>query len=241
MRYAEHYDRLIERARGRVLEGYSERHHIVPVCMGGGHEWSNLVSLTSEEHQVAHLLLMKMHPSNAKLMWAATAMTMDANGQRVGNKKHGWLMRMRVEGTRARWNDPAYREMMSSIGHAVRCSDGWKNVDRTAFGQRVSAGYVRLRTSDPEAYDALCKANAEKSRAMHVKRRKDGLPNPMETEEGRRKNSEAQRDAHARRKAAGVPHHMQVKVADPAYRTAFVELVNAGRAGKHTAQQSKGN
>lgn len=31
MDYQSHYDRLITRARTRVLSGYSERHHVVPI------------------------------------------------------------------------------------------------------------------------------------------------------------------------------------------------------------------
>ena len=66
MNYRRHYDRLIERARNRVLSGYVERHHVLPRCMGGGNESSNLVQLTAEEHYVAHQLLHKMHPDVKK-------------------------------------------------------------------------------------------------------------------------------------------------------------------------------
>ena len=38
MNYFDHYDRLIARARTRVLEGYRERHHVLPRCMGGSNE-----------------------------------------------------------------------------------------------------------------------------------------------------------------------------------------------------------
>lgn len=47
MNYAAHYERLIERAKNRVLEGYRERHHILPRCMGGTNAPDNLVDLTA--------------------------------------------------------------------------------------------------------------------------------------------------------------------------------------------------
>lgn len=93
MRYIEHYNRLIERARSRLLEGYSERHHIVPKCVGGTDEESNLVSLTPEEHYVAHQMLVKMYPGDMRILKAATMMAINANGKRPNNRLYGWLKR----------------------------------------------------------------------------------------------------------------------------------------------------
>lgn len=89
MDYAAHYERLIARARGRVLTGYKERHHVLPKCMGGGNEPSNLVDLTPEEHYVAHQLLVKMHPSVNGLVLSAIRMAR----QCTSNKAYGWLRR----------------------------------------------------------------------------------------------------------------------------------------------------
>lgn len=50
------------------LEGYTERHHIVPRSLGGGDEPENLVRLTAEDHFFAHLLLAKIH---GRGMWVA--------------------------------------------------------------------------------------------------------------------------------------------------------------------------
>lgn len=89
MNYRLHYERLIARARSRSLVGYRERHHVLPRCMGGGNELENIVELTGEEHYVAHQLLVKMHPGNGGLAYAAMAMAM----QSTGNKSYGWLRR----------------------------------------------------------------------------------------------------------------------------------------------------
>ena len=89
MDYTAHYNRLIERARYRVIEGYSERHHVLPRCMGGGNEPWNIVSLTAEEHYVSHQLLVKMYPQQGGLVHAACFMSKRA----TGNKAYGWLRR----------------------------------------------------------------------------------------------------------------------------------------------------
>jgi hypothetical protein len=73
------------------LEGYVEKHHIIPKCMGGLDELSNLVALTPEEHFVAHQLLVKMFPDNHKLMYAARMMCSKTKKHNRQNKLYGWL------------------------------------------------------------------------------------------------------------------------------------------------------
>lgn len=97
MRYAEHYDRLIDRARGRERAGYMERHHVVPKCRGGSDAPDNLVWLTAEEHFVAHQLLVKIHPTDRRLMWAVTCLTGSTRKKARNNKAFGWLRRRFAE------------------------------------------------------------------------------------------------------------------------------------------------
>lgn len=73
MNYRRIYNDLIMRGwRRAILEGYCEKHHIIPKCQGGGNEKSNLVKLTAEEHFIAHLLLTRMYPNEYKLARAVT-------------------------------------------------------------------------------------------------------------------------------------------------------------------------
>jgi hypothetical protein len=93
MDYVAIYHRLMERARARSLSGYVERHHIRPKCLGGSDHVSNMVRLTPEEHYVAHQLLVKMCPTNMKLLRAAVMMTSSTRRHQRGNKLYGWLRR----------------------------------------------------------------------------------------------------------------------------------------------------
>lgn len=102
MNYQKHYNKLIDRAKNRILEGYSESHHIVPRCMGGLDEESNLVSLTPEEHYVAHQLLVKIYPNEHRLVYGLLLMTTDAFGNRVHNKLFGWHRRKLAKATSIR-------------------------------------------------------------------------------------------------------------------------------------------
>ena len=91
MNYNKHYITLVERARLRVLDIPTERHHIIPKCMGGSDAITNLVELTPEEHYVAHQLLVKIYNGNEKLVYAANMMCVKRN-----NKLYGWLRRRLV-------------------------------------------------------------------------------------------------------------------------------------------------
>ena len=101
MNYEKHYHTLITRAKNRTLtEGY-ETHHIVPRCLGGTDETTNLVRLTPEEHYTAHLLLVKIH-NDSRLIYAARMMTLGSKYTRRSNKMYGWLKRQYIELCRQR-------------------------------------------------------------------------------------------------------------------------------------------
>ena len=91
MNYSKHYESLIAKGKDRGLDIYTELHHVIPKCLGGSNEKSNLVRLTPEEHYVAHQLLARIYPENMKLIFAASAMTFDRQGRRYNNKLYGWI------------------------------------------------------------------------------------------------------------------------------------------------------
>lgn len=70
MNYLRIYDQIVDRARGRQLDCYREKHHVTPKCLGGTNNKSNLVELTAREHFICHWLLHRIHPENAKLALA---------------------------------------------------------------------------------------------------------------------------------------------------------------------------
>lgn len=84
MDYVKHYEALIEKAQSRAeMSGYTEKHHIVPRCIGGSDDKENLIDLTAEEHYVAHLLLAKIHGGK---LWFAANMMANRN-----NKSYAWI------------------------------------------------------------------------------------------------------------------------------------------------------
>ena len=74
MNYTRIYNAIIFKAtssdRKRSDGVYYEQHHILPKCLGGNNDTSNLVLLTAREHFICHHLLVKIHPNNRRLIHA---------------------------------------------------------------------------------------------------------------------------------------------------------------------------
>jgi hypothetical protein len=66
MDYTRIYNQIVERAQTRKLEGYVEKHHIVPKCIGGLDVKENIVELTAREHFLCHMLLCEIYPQEIK-------------------------------------------------------------------------------------------------------------------------------------------------------------------------------
>ena len=81
MNYQRIHDAIIDRARNRKLQGYRERHHIIPRCIGGTNIQDNLVELTAREHFIIHRLLCELHPTNNKLFFAYRMMAFMKNSK----------------------------------------------------------------------------------------------------------------------------------------------------------------
>jgi hypothetical protein len=83
MNYQLIHDSIIDRAKTRVLpkETYTERHHIIPRCMGGSDDKSNLVDLTAKEHFIVHKLLVETHPESDQMKLAIWFMSNTINSE----------------------------------------------------------------------------------------------------------------------------------------------------------------
>ena len=91
MDYQRIYEQLIQSARDNPPVGCKERHHIVPVCLGGPNTKDNLIDFTPEQHFLAHQLLLKIYPNNPGIL--AAAVLMSGRKSYRGNKRYGWIRR----------------------------------------------------------------------------------------------------------------------------------------------------
>lgn len=189
-RYKPHYEKLINRAKTRVIEGYVEKHHIVPKCLGGSNDKSNLVKLTAEEHYVAHQLLVKMLPENKKLIHAAILMTSKScDLKRSKNKSYGWLKKLRNESLIGHEVSEATRIKISK-GHLGRVngprSEETKNkISESNKGRIVSESHRK----------AVAEANKRRIVSEESKnKRRETMKGFKHTEESKLKMSQSQRN-----------------------------------------------
>lgn len=185
MNYKRHYDLLIERARTRTLDGYKEMHHIVPKCMGGTDDKSNLVALTAEEHFLAHQLLAKEYRTK-ELCFAVICMSLMKNeytaAGRSKNKTYGWLKRMRSELVNMKGeNNPFYGkkhtpETIAILSEKAKARDPAtrKHSDETKKKMSKSGIGKHTKHNGENHYNfgkTASEATKQKMRDSHAKRR----------------------------------------------------------------------
>lgn len=150
MNYLKIYNQLIDRAKTRVLECYTEKHHILPRCIGGDDSISNLVALTPEEHFLAHQLLVKIYPNEEKLIYACFRMTQHNTSNRLNNKMYGWLKRKKSEVVskqmRKMWEN-RHEELAKKLKLYANSIEGKK--------QRSESSKIAWQNSSPERKEQL--------------------------------------------------------------------------------------
>lgn len=91
--YLIRYEKLIEQYRFKKVEGFYEKHHIIPKCLGGTDEQTNIIILPTRVHFIAHALLHKAYPKELKLA-QAFGMMVASNKYHKGRKYNSRLYEM---------------------------------------------------------------------------------------------------------------------------------------------------
>lgn len=75
MNYSKIYIDICNRGKlNRNLNCYTEKHHIIPKCMGGNNDKDNITVLTFREHYLVHWLLCKMYNKHIGINYAFLCM-----------------------------------------------------------------------------------------------------------------------------------------------------------------------
>jgi len=173
MDYKSHYARLITRAQNRTRpDGYTERHHIIPRCMGGSNASLNIAVLTAEEHYVAHQLLVKMYPCKPKLRVALFMLT-NKLAQR-NNKVYAWIKQRHAEAMRelnlGTKHSPQHIEKMR-IAMSGEKNPMFGKLHSVAARAKISAGLtleIRAKMSLLATGRKHTPASNEKNRQAHL-------------------------------------------------------------------------
>lgn len=143
MNYKRIYDQLVAKAKVRGLdksevEGYFEKHHILPRCQGGGDEKENLVLLTAREHYIAHILLWKIYPNDPNLFHAAWMMS-NRSLQNRNSRVYAMLREehARILSSRSEFNSPNFKDLTGLVRERLTVIEfaGWSSLTK---GKRTS-------------------------------------------------------------------------------------------------------
>ncbi len=179
MNYSEHYRMLISKhGFSEKPDFYVERHHIIPKCLGGCDDDSNLVYLSAEAHYVAHQLLVKMNPGHGGLAYAAMLMTRVGRGNaRATNKYYSWLKKrhsklqsiMASEWLKENGN-PSTRDSVKKLRSLAWAGDknpsynnpNWKAIEAAANATRGKQQSEEHRAKNSSAITEWHKSNPDK-------------------------------------------------------------------------------
>jgi hypothetical protein len=151
MNYVGIYTALIERAKGRKIGGYSERHHIVPRCVGGSDDNENIAELTAREHYVAHQLLIKIYPGVPGLTYAAVLMSGRGVLGKHAGRAYEWVRRRYAEqksaAQKGKQRPPeAMAAMRAAVKAMVKSEEHRRKIGDTLRG-RKAPDHVREKLS----------------------------------------------------------------------------------------------
>ena len=84
-KYTKLYYAIIKSSQLQKDRGYTERHHILPKCLGGDNTKSNIVRLSARKHFICHKLLVKMVSGQAKYKMIEAVAIFSNNSKRKLN------------------------------------------------------------------------------------------------------------------------------------------------------------
>jgi len=117
-KYTKWYDNIIGSARLRVIDGYTENHHIIPKSFGGSNKEENLVRLTAREHFICHLLLIKMTHGKQQQQMIHSAHFLLTNGK-IKSRTYEMVKRMKSDLLKS--NNPMKDPIIAKrLGDAIR-------------------------------------------------------------------------------------------------------------------------
>ena len=157
-KYAKLYIAIIIKAINRIpLEGYAEKHHIVPKSfrMGGETDKENIAVVTAREHFLLHYLLCKMEtPYQLSMTSAFGKMNCDRHGKRYVNSRLYEYYRKNIGKLLSENNTGKI---------TVKKNNNTKFIVKKDLEKYINAGWVLGQYSTEETREARVQANKKRS------------------------------------------------------------------------------
>jgi hypothetical protein len=151
------YFNIIKTAKLRKeTPGYTEKHHIIPRCLGGSNCLSNIAVLTAREHYICHLLLARFTTGTAQRKMAHAAFMLT----RSSKNQHRYKIT-------ARWYQ-ILKEGMSAAkkGIVIPRTEEWaRNISKAKKGKSLTDKHKKALTGIKKG---IGWTNARKNAGKHV-------------------------------------------------------------------------
>jgi hypothetical protein len=205
MNYEKIYNDIISKAKAedrKKIKGevYYELHHIIPKCMGGTNDKSNVILLTAKEHYICHRLLCEIYPVNRNLRYAIWMMI---NGSSRNNNRYSPSSRIytqlreynatipRSEETRKKISNSSKGNPKSEL-HKIQISNSSKGKIHSEETKKKMSGKIRSNeTKKKMSESAKGRIMSEESKIKIGNASKGRNIGRIITEESRKKMSES--------------------------------------------------
>jgi len=179
-KYTQIYYNIINRAASRTLEGYVERHHIIPKSLGGDDSLKNIAVLTAKEHYICHLLLTKMTEADdrKKMFYAFHRITNHSN-RNISSRIYQYLRENHAVQVSEKFKGKTYQQSRGKP-YAHEISEYQRQRIRESNAARVWTEESKRRISEsqkrrykerPESFSTAPKTDEHKRKLSKARKR----------------------------------------------------------------------
>lgn len=164
MNYSKIYADIIDRAKNRDLDVYSEVHHIIPKCMGGSNEPHNLVRLTAREHFICHQLLCEIYTEESKLKFALRMMCQVKNHNQINRYKVSSRTYERIRSMKIEVSPATRKKISKALTGKQRSEESKARYSLAQIGNTKALGFKHTEESKKK----ISESKIGKPRPSHV-------------------------------------------------------------------------
>lgn len=150
---------------------YTERHRILPGCIGGEYVKGNAFYVPARVHFIAHYLLAKVYPDNLEIGHALFRMS---NSRKYGSKVYAWAKEHWADLIQGNNNPAKRKEVRKKISDNNPMKDPLM-VEKAARWARSEEGRKTMSNRFSGDKNPSCRPEVKQKRAEHLRqRRADG-------------------------------------------------------------------
>ena len=205
------YFRIIDNAKERKISGYIEKHHVIPKCIGGLDDISNIVELTAREHYICHRLLTKITTGEIKrkMLFALGRFMQDgSNTKRNLNSRQYEICRLSVSIARTglKRSDETKSKISNSLKGNIPWNKGKKGLQKMSDETKNALSVMYSGKTYEERYNKEKAIEIKEKISSSKMGKPPGMAGKTHSEETKIKMSESMKKPKGPQKRHPCPH-----------------------------------